>query len=183
MAERSTSIGRDGHRPVWKDRRVLRSWLVFVVSYVALMAVLFLWAAPLVNRHVTVWTARTTAWTLWILGAKAESHGTAVTSPLFSYDIVTECTAVFPVIIFLSAVLAYPCPWRRKIVGIAAGIPVLLLVNLARLVSLFYIGYLFPGTFQTAHLLVWQSLMIFFTLLIWLFWAARSVPRHEPGPA
>ena len=27
------------------------------------------------------------------------------------------------------------------------------------------------------------GVMIFFTLLIWLLWAAKAAPRHEPGPA
>jgi exosortase H (IPTLxxWG-CTERM-specific) len=167
----------------WKNRAVLRTWVGFIVLYAVLMAVLFIWAAPLVNRQMAIFTARTTAWTLWLLGAQAQSAGTAVISPLFSFDVITECTAVFPMIIFVAAVLAYPAPWRRKLLGLAAGIPILIAINLVRLVSLFYVGYLYPKLFSTAHLVVWQSLMVFFTVLLWLFWAARSVGTHEPGPA
>ena len=57
------------------------------------------------------------------------------------------------------------------------------MINQVRLVSLFYIGHWFPGSFQTAHLVVWQSLMIFATVILWLLWAAGSRPHHASRPA
>jgi exosortase H (IPTLxxWG-CTERM-specific) len=175
--------GTDGRGAFWKNKRLLRTWLLFIATYIALMAVMFLWAAPFVNGAMADWTAKSTAWTLSLLGAQAQAQGSTVVSTHFTFNVITECTAVFPIIIFLAAVLAYPASWKRKLVGAAAGIPLLLLINTVRLVSLFYIGYLYPTFFETAHLLVWQSLMIFFTLLIWLLWAVKASPRHEPGPA
>ena len=177
----SSGSGKGHTRP--ESRSGLRAWLIFVVVYAALMAILFLWAAPLVNRGLAPLTARATAWNLRLIGAGGYAVGTRVTSPLLTVEIITECTAIFPLIIFLAAVVSFPAPRRRKILGLALGVPALLVINQVRLVSLFYIGHWFPGAFQTAHLVVWQSLMIFATVLVWLFWAAGSRPQHASRPA
>ena len=34
-----------------------------------------------------------------------------------------------------------------------------------------------------AHVVVWQSLMIFLTVLLWLVWIVRSKATHETSPA
>ena len=51
-------------------------------------------------------------------------------------------------------------------------------LNQVRLVSLFFIGRWFPNAFHTAHVLVWQSLIIFFTIVIWLIWTSRVSRAH-----
>ena len=67
--------------------------------------------------------------------------------------------------------------------AVALGVPLLLLLNGVRLVSLFYIGHWWAQAFETAHLLVWQSLLVFLTLLLWLLWAATLVPRDDARTA
>ena len=92
--------------------------------------------------------------------------------------IIPECTAVYPIGLFACGVLAFPCGWRRRLAGIGLGVPVLVLINLLRLVSLCYLGERFPSLFDTAHLLVWQSLMIFLTVLTWLLWVTAIAARR-----
>lgn len=165
---------------IWRRHKsVLKPWLVFVVTYGGLLAIFLSGPFTAVNRAFTTLTTQSTAWALRLLGANGHAEDTIVSSSLFSVKIVSECTAVFPIMIFIAAVAAYPSPWRKRALGIAAGIPILILVNLVRLVSLFYIGHSFPNAFERAHLLVWQSLIIFFTLLLWLVWATRIVPVRE----
>jgi exosortase H (IPTLxxWG-CTERM-specific) len=124
-------------------------------------------------------TAAMLAGALWLLGAGGQTVGTIVTSKVFSAEIITECTAIFPIMIFLAAVIAYPSRWKQKLWGIVLGVPAIVFVNLIRLVSLFYIGYWFPSVFETAHLLVWQSLIIFFAVLFWLVWVELFVHRGQ----
>jgi exosortase H (IPTLxxWG-CTERM-specific) len=152
---------------------------MFVAVYGLLLAVLLFWLGGLINPWMTTWTARTTAWALKMLGANGKVEGTLVTSSLYTVKIIFECTAVFPCLIFLAAVAAYPSSWKQKLLGIGVGIPILLVFNLLRLLSLFYIGHWFPDYFEMAHLLVWQSLMLFFTVLLWLLWAVQLAHRHE----
>lgn len=159
---------------------IIRAWLIF-----ALMIGLFTTLLLVLNLSTNFdeWlngaTAAMLAGALWLLGAGGQTAGTVVTSKIFSAEIITECTAVFPIMIFLAAVIAYPSGWRKKLWGIALGVPAILFVNLIRLVSLFYIGYWFPSVFETAHLLVWQSLIIFFAVLFWLVWVEVFVHRGQ----
>lgn len=173
--------------PLRKRRSALRACLTFVAAYAASLAVLFLWTAPIGSlgnqprsvRTLGTWTAWMGAWVLRLLGIDATPWKNEIVSPSLTFVVITECTAVLPVLLFLSAVVAYPTSWRRKVVGILVGAPILLGINQVRLVSLFYIGMHFPRILEGAHLVVWQSLMIFFTVLLWLLWAARSGARDE----
>ncbi len=159
---------------------IVRAWAVF-----ALMIGLFTTLLLVLNLSTNFdeWLNRATAvmlaGALWLLGAGGQTAGTIVTSKIFSAEIITECTAIFPIMIFLAAVIAYPSGLKRKLWGIALGLPAILFVNLIRLVSLFYIGYWFPSVFETAHLLVWQSLIIFFAVLFWLIWVEVFVHRGQ----
>jgi exosortase/archaeosortase family protein len=57
--------------------------------------------------------------------------------------------------------------------GIAIGIVALFALNLVRTVSLFYIGAHFPDFLDTAHVLIWQSVMILAAIALWLFWVEK----------
>lgn len=115
-----------------------------------------------------------------LLSIKATASGTVLQVEGFAARVDDVCTGIFVVAIYLSAVLAYPSRATEKLKGLALGASVILSLNLIRVVSLMYIGRYFPALFETAHLLVWQSLIIFFALLVWLYWTARfvSVPEH-----
>ncbi|MCL6641718.1 MAG: exosortase H [Candidatus Bipolaricaulota bacterium] len=159
---------------------ILRAWAVFammIALFTTLLLVLNLYTG--FDAWLNVVTAQMLAVALWLLGAEGKAVGTIVTSKVFSAEIITECTAIFPLMIFLAAVIAYPSRWKQKLWGIVLGVPAILFVNLIRLVSLFYIGYWFPSVFETAHLLVWQSLIIFFAVLFWLVWVELFVHRGQ----
>ena len=48
-----------------------------------------------------------------------------------------------------------------------------------RVVSLVYIAHWFPDLFETAHVFVWQSLIIFLTVLLWLLWTVTLAGPRE----
>lgn len=163
-----------------RNKLIIRAWTVFAVMIVALTTLLlFLNLYTNFDAWLNHATAAMLAGALWLLGAGGQTVGTVVTSKIFSAEIITECTAIFPLMIFLAAVIAYPSGWKKKLWGIVLGVPAILFVNLIRLVSLFYVGYWFPSVFETAHLLVWQSLIIFFAVLFWLVWVEFFVHRGQ----
>lgn len=174
------SVDKKRTRP--RGRLALRASATFVAIYVSGMTAVFLWGARPVEERLNLWTARTTGWTLWLLGAHGRSHADFVESSVSTVRIISECTALYPAVIFLSAVAASPAAWKHKFVA-AAGVPVLAIVNLIRIVSLCYIGHWFPGAMDTAHYVVGQSLMIFVTLLLWLLWASRFLSLDETAPS
>jgi len=168
-------------RVIWSRRReVLRAWLWFVGS-LAIMIQVLIWARPFTDTTLTAWIASTTAFVLRIFGAEGNVHGTLVSSSLGTVEIVRECTGVYPTAMFIAAVLAYPTTWMRRLAGIVSGVLAIQVLNVIRVISLAWILKNHPHVFETAHLVVWQSLMVFLTVLIWVVWAVEfggSRPHH-----
>ncbi len=115
-----------------------------------------------------------------LLSFKASASGTLLRVEGFAAQIDDVCTGIFVVAMYVSAVLAYPSRVVEKLKGIILGASAILILNLIRVVSLMYIGRYFPHLFESAHLLVWQSLIIFSALLVWIYWTERFVgaPQH-----
>ena len=151
--------------------------IIILLSLAVSLGVYFrLFGTPLVDA-VSRWTAMSTGQVLNVLGASVSTTGTIVGSSSFAYNIVAECTAVGPIILFAGAIIAYPTAFRSKMLGIAIGVVSLSVINLVRLVSLFYIGAAFPEYLPMAHFLVWQAAIIIFAILLWLFWVERIAIR------
>jgi exosortase/archaeosortase family protein len=130
--------------------------------------------------------ARASAAILNVLDEGTRVTGTSISSPRFSVDIRHGCDALLPSALFVSAVLASPVPLLSKIPGVLAGTLFLLLMNLVRIVTLFYSGVYIPRYFERMHLEVWPAIFILVSLTLWVIWArwARDLPdrkRHETG--
>ena len=152
---------------------------VFVVALaVQLLLVLLAFQADL-DRPVNQATARVTARTLTLFGLEGRAEGDVVSSPaLGSLRIIFECTAAFPIIIFVAAVLAYPCGWRWKLAGVVTGVPAILAINVLRLMTLLYVAHAYPSAMEWVHLVVWQALFVVIVVLMWTLSASR-VPRFQ----
>jgi archaeosortase B (VPXXXP-CTERM-specific) len=122
-----------------------------------------------------IFVAHSTGTILNALGTGVQVDGTLVSSADFSMIIVNECTGIISMIILLCAFFSYPCKIKGKLLGIAIGMPTLFLLNLIRVVTLFYIGTFLPDFFETTHILVWQSIMILAVIAIWIVWTEKVV--------
>ena len=103
----------------------------------------------------------------------------------FSVTILAGCNGVEAMIVLVAAILAYPAPWRHRLIGLAVGILAIQLLNLVRIVSLFYLGQWNMRVFEWAHLYAWQALIMLDALIVWLVWL-RTLPRTpapDPAPA
>ena len=58
--------------------------------------------------------AAVSAWIMSVMGYEGEAQGTIILSSIGSLAIIRECTGVYPSAMYVSAVLAFPCNWRRK---------------------------------------------------------------------
>jgi archaeosortase B (VPXXXP-CTERM-specific) len=117
--------------------------------------------------------ANTTSFVLRLLGNDTRVEGIRVISNRFTLDIIPACTGLFVLGAFLSAVIAFPVRWRAKVIGLVLGIAAICILNIVRLASLFYVGVYWPRFFDYAHLVVWQTLVIAISVLLWLAWAAK----------
>lgn len=127
--------------------------------------------------------ARVSAAVLRLFGTPAESNGLSVKSPRFGLVVAQGCDAIQPSALFLCAVLASPVAFKKKLPGIFIGVPLLLAINLVRIVTLFYTGVYWPRMFELMHIDIWQAAFIVLALLFWIVWArwakgGPGVQRH-----
>jgi len=101
-----------------------------------------------------------------------------VSSPRFAVTIYNGCNGLITSLIFIAGVLAFPARTTAKLIGVAGGLLAIQVVNLVRIVSLFYIGIFLPDWFNDAHIFVWQSLVILAGVALWVIWANRVALRE-----
>jgi exosortase H (IPTLxxWG-CTERM-specific) len=153
---------------------LLRFVLFLVVFY-------FLVAAKPVNDHVIVpftgWIASASGTVLNALGEKATVQGTEIQSGSFGVNIENGCNGIETALLLAAAVLAFPAGWRQRLTGFLLGFLGIQVLNLIRVVSLVWIGRHRPALFDSSHTVIWQSAVVLFGVLIFLFWASRQRPR------
>jgi exosortase H (IPTLxxWG-CTERM-specific) len=99
----------------------------------------------------------------------------------FAVSIEAGCNGVEATIVLIAAVLAFPAPWKRKLVGLAVGVTAVQGLNVIRVISLFYLGQWNQEAFEFAHQYVWQALIMLDVLIVWLLWV-RTLPHAAPPP-
>ena len=153
----------------------LRASAIIGVSLLLTLAVYSGYVGGPLIRVFAEWMADWTSEALNLLGASTRAHGTILSTDGFAANVVIECTAVGPLLLFAGAVLAYPSTLKAKSAGLLMGIAILVVINLVRVASLFWIGSNFPQYLSVAHLLVWQSATVLLAIVIWFFWVERVV--------
>ena len=162
-----------------RRRFVLQPWIPAAASAVGVLAVLLLAAnSEPVMIAIRGALARISSVLLNLFGQDTVVQGTTVQSRVFGISVVTACTGLFTTGLFLIAVMAFPARWTAKLIGAAIGIGGIFIVNIIRLVSLFFIGVHWPSFVDSAHQLIWQSLLIVIAVVLWLLWAGRWA--HAP---
>ena len=158
--------------------------LRFIVLFLVILTTLFV--AELlqpVELHViepfTSGIARVSVWLVGLFDAHAYSVGKELhtTASSFAISIERGCNGVEAMIILLSAMLAYPAPWRYRLLGIGIGFVAIQALNLVRIISLFYLGQWNRTWFDWFHLYLWQALIVLDALVAFLVWL-RYLPRH-----
>ena len=163
-----------------------RPVLRFVVLFGVFMGLFYACTIiPFAEKHA--WpaylrvNAQASAGILRVLGEHATTHGESISSPRGSLRIARGCDAVQPSALFVAAVLASPVSMWAKLPGLIIGTASLILLNLVRIVSLFYIQIHFPRAFEVMHIEVWQVLFIFLAIALWALWAWWAVRRGAAG--
>jgi exosortase H (IPTLxxWG-CTERM-specific) len=125
-------------------------------------------------------TARLAGAVLNVFGQQTVVSGTMIRSARFNVSIQRGCDALEPAWFFCAAVLAFPGHWSKKPVGLAVGVAAIFALNMARIISLYFIGIYFPGFFPAAHLEVWPVILIFMTLLLMSAWIRFAQNAARP---
>lgn len=163
---------RSGKRPV------LRFVLMLGSLMVGFNTCFYLWLSPAgaMNAYLR-FHARLVAAMLRVLGDDAAAAGKSIVSSRFSLSIEVGCDAVQASAFFLFAVAVSPVsvPLLARIPYLLFGILFLSVINLFRILSLYFTGIYYPGAFEFVHIDVWQALFVFMPLVLWVAWLRKAL--------
>jgi exosortase H (IPTLxxWG-CTERM-specific) len=135
---------------------------------------------PVNDRVVVPFTeriVRVSSVALRAIGEPVAAEGTNIRSVAFAVDVKNGCNGVEAMLILLAAVLAFPASWRQRLYGLLAGIAVIQVLNLVRVVSLFWLGAHHREVFDMFHTAVWQTLLILVSVGLFVLWSRRVSGR------
>lgn len=165
-----------------------RSWnrhpavffVLFVVFFLALQQG-YLW---LRNQTSNTWSARLNATVatrvINILDPSADAQAlhTEIISPRARVEIMKGCEGSDVVLLAVAALLAFPLPLFRKLGGLLVAAALIYIVNLVRIISLFFALAYRPQWFDLLHGVIWQTLIILLVAAFFLVWTTPSTRPH-----
>ncbi len=180
------ALPRDSQKKTAPSKRPI---FLFVVAFVILLASFYaVTFHPYLNLKVLpalqVVNAKASAAIMNIAGENATVRETTISSARYSVNIAHGCDAIEPIALFVAAVLAFPASVRSKGPGLLIGVAMLCILNLVRIISLFYTGVYWPKMFEIMHIDVWQPAFVVFSLFFWIVWALWATkPLAKPQHA
>jgi len=167
-----------GLKKVWYDRSpVLR----FVLLFALFMIIFYVcWATQFFHEvivaNVAAFDARIASVVLNIFGFGTSVTDSTLASPEMSVTVQTGCDGIEAMALFASGVLAYTATRKHKIKGLFYGLLFLFVINIVRVVHLWWTGLYMPNYFNIFHDMIWQIAFILLAILTWAFWISRIRP-------
>ena len=163
-----------------------RFLIAFGVVLVALMAAQL--THPVQRMLVLPWTealTRASAWLITLADPQVAAAGNVLRSTRngFAVSIEPGCNGIEAAMVLLAAVIAFPAPWRHRLLGMAAGLSAVQALNIVRVISLFYLGQWSMRAFEWAHLYAWQALIMLDVLVVVLVWMRMTPVADSPPPS
>jgi exosortase H (IPTLxxWG-CTERM-specific) len=96
----------------------------------------------------------------------------------FAVSIEAGCNGVEAAIVLIAGILAFPAGWKRRVTAIALGFLAIQVMNIARIISLFYLGQWNLDVFMWTHLYLWPVLIMLDVLVVFIVYL-RYLNRPE----
>jgi len=128
---------------------------------------------------ITEWNAQLAAALLHLQGIEVLRQGASLhhTSG-FSCTVDLACTGLPLAALILVAVALYPTTTRFRVRALAIGLPLLLVVNLVRMIHLVRVGIETPESFDFVHDVAWRVGLLVLFAVSWTLWRHLArIPR------
>jgi exosortase H (IPTLxxWG-CTERM-specific) len=127
--------------------------------------------------------AAVTAWLIHSSGGNCLRYAAVLSNPArsFAMEVRDGCNGINVVVLLWSAILAYPASMKWRLLGITAGLAAVQLLNLFRLISLFYLGQYNHSLFEFAHEYLWELLIIIDGIVVFHLWTRQASKRSVPA--
>ena len=96
----------------------------------------------------------------------------------FAVSIEAGCNGVEATIVLIAAVVAYPGSWKARCIAIGLGFLAVQVLNILRIITLFYLGDWDLDIFSWVHLYLWPSLIMLDVLVVFVLYL-RYLSRKE----
>ena len=106
-------------------------------------------------------------------GGRRHTRNKFQTDPLPAFTLGSErsaivvrhgCNGIEALLLMMAGILALPATWRTRLRALATYLPVLLVLNLFRVVALLYVFTVHPEYINVAHYQVGQAMMVVFVM-------------------
>ncbi len=159
-------------KKTYREKKSMILYIAFVIGFTIFFLVLTnqSWfetlAAPILAAYATI-----SSIILNLFGMGTTTTAENINSGAYSLQIKKGCDAIAPMILYMVSILAFPIAMKWKWKGVLYGILALAVMNIIRIVSLYFFGrYTSQAVFDLMHVDVWQILFIAFTVFLWLYW-------------
>lgn len=122
------------------------------------------------NRHTAAMAGRI----LTFFGTAPVGEGASLSLDGFPVRIITECSALYMAILFISFVIAYSASLTRKVAGVLLALPAFDLVNSLRIAAVVMIGAHYPRFFDLVHVYLGQVMMVLTVICTCMAWLRRG---------
>lgn len=143
----------------------------------ALLQFALVLASPLrgVIDRFSEYLATGSAGLIRLFGGTCEAHAAFLNLPgtALTLEIQDGCNGLNVVILLWAAVVAFPARWQWRAWGIAGGFLAIQLLNLGRIISLFYLAQFSKEAFDFAHHFLWEALILLDAMLVFGIWSRQ----------
>lgn len=113
----------------------------------------------------------------------ATAKGPRITAPGGGINVLFGCEGTDVVFMLTAALLVFPMAWRTRLAGWLAGLVWVLVLNVLRIVVLFYAYRSDAGLFDLLHTAAAPLAMVVLTGLFFHLWLTRgTAPPPQPPP-
>lgn len=160
-------------------------WRVLMVFLLGFFAMQYAWemarGSAIERVIIDEFTVRPAAWLidgLWPTDAvRAEGHRLVTASGRL--NVLNGCEGLETLFMLVAALIAYPFPWRVRLVGLLAGTALVFALNQARIVLLWHAFMRARDWFGVLHGTLLPLLLVAVCLVFFLLLLSREAPQTE----
>ena len=98
----------------------------------------------------------------------------------FAVSIEAGCNGVEATIVLIAAICAFPASWRARLTAIGLGFLAIQVINIVRIISLFYLGNWNLEYFSWIHLYLWPALIMLDVLVVFIVYLRYLSKQPQP---
>ena len=98
----------------------------------------------------------------------------------FAVSIEAGCNGVEATIVLIAAICAFPGSWRARLIAIGLGFLAIQVLNIVRIISLFYLGNWNLEYLSWIHLYLWPALILLDVLVVFIFYLRYLSKQTQP---